>query len=224
MFAVIFEVQPKPERWDEYLELARSLRPELERIDGFIDNERFGSRTRQGWILSLSVWRDEKAVIRWRTLAPHHFAQATGRAEIFEDYHLRVGEIVADNNLPEDSEPVRQRLDETEVGSAKAVTVSEREPSERTGAPGSAADLPFPAPGTPGILDYEAFDGITVPGKQLLLAAWQDVTTARKWQPQAVANGGFRHRAVQIIRDYGLEDRREAPQYYPTVKRGDDRR
>src|SRR5437667_5815490 len=44
MFAVIFEVQPKPDRWDEYLELAKLLKPELERIAGFVDNERFKSR------------------------------------------------------------------------------------------------------------------------------------------------------------------------------------
>ena len=30
MFVVLFEVWPKPERWDEYLEIARLLRPELE--------------------------------------------------------------------------------------------------------------------------------------------------------------------------------------------------
>ncbi len=43
MFAVLFEVQPKSDRWDQYLKLAGQLRPELERIDGFIDNERFKS-------------------------------------------------------------------------------------------------------------------------------------------------------------------------------------
>ena len=30
MFAVIFEVQPKSDRWDQYLDLAKQLRPELE--------------------------------------------------------------------------------------------------------------------------------------------------------------------------------------------------
>lgn len=41
MFAVIFEVVPKQELWNEYLDLAKLLKPELERIDGFLDNERF---------------------------------------------------------------------------------------------------------------------------------------------------------------------------------------
>jgi heme-degrading monooxygenase HmoA len=38
-----------------------------ERIDGIIDNIRYRSLTREGRILSLSIWRDEKALIRWRT-------------------------------------------------------------------------------------------------------------------------------------------------------------
>jgi heme-degrading monooxygenase HmoA len=100
MFAVIFEVKPKKERKDDYLALAKTLKPELEKIDGFIDNERFGSKRTEGLILSLSTWRDEKAVIRWRTLGVHHEIQAKGRAEIFEDYHLRVGEITADTHIP----------------------------------------------------------------------------------------------------------------------------
>ena len=64
MFAVIFEVQPKAERWDDYLGIAKTLKPSLEKIDGFIDNERFNSQRRKGRLLSLSIWRDEKSVIR----------------------------------------------------------------------------------------------------------------------------------------------------------------
>ena len=45
-------------------------------------------------MLSLSTWRDEKALIRWRTQATHHTqGQERGRFEIFADYHLRVGEV-----------------------------------------------------------------------------------------------------------------------------------
>jgi heme-degrading monooxygenase HmoA len=79
MFAVIFEVVPKQELWNEYLDLAKLLKPEIEKIDGFIDNERFESQRTKGRLLSLSTWRDEKAVIRWRTLAVHHQVQEKGR-------------------------------------------------------------------------------------------------------------------------------------------------
>ena len=38
MIAVIFEVWPKPELRQEYLDLAAELRPILETIDGFISD------------------------------------------------------------------------------------------------------------------------------------------------------------------------------------------
>ena len=91
MFSVIFEVQPRPELRDAYFARGRSLRPELEQIDGFVDNIRYGSLTRPGWVLSLSGWRDEKALVRWRTHVRHHETQSFGRSQIFLDYHLRVG-------------------------------------------------------------------------------------------------------------------------------------
>jgi heme-degrading monooxygenase HmoA len=96
MIAVIFEVVPTPGRKQEYLDLAASLRPELEKIDGFISIERFESLTNEGKILSLSIWRDEDAVKRWRQLEGHRAAQAKGRAGIFADYRLRVAGVIRD--------------------------------------------------------------------------------------------------------------------------------
>ena len=80
MIAVIFEVMPAPGRKQEYLELAERLRPELEKLDGFISIERFESLTNRGKMLSLSIWRDEDAVKRWRQFEGHRVAQAQGRA------------------------------------------------------------------------------------------------------------------------------------------------
>jgi len=88
MFSVLFEVQPKPEQWDAYLNYAKMLRPELEAIDGFVDNTRYRSLTREGWILSLSSWRDEKSLIRWRTKVDHHGVQERGRTAVLSDYHF----------------------------------------------------------------------------------------------------------------------------------------
>src|ERR1700745_3659600 len=130
MFAVIFEVQPRKERWDDYLALAQQLKPKLEAIDGFIANERFRSLRVDGKVLSLSIWRDEKAVIRWRTHGEHHGVQQKGRFEVFEDYHLRVGEITADTNPPREHSVAQTRLDETEVGAAKVATITEITPRE----------------------------------------------------------------------------------------------
>ena len=99
MYAVIFEVQPKAERIDEYLDIAAELRPALEKIDGFISIERFKSLTNEGKILSLSIWRDEAAITVWRNLPQHREAQAKGRAVIFEDYRIRVAEVLRDYSM-----------------------------------------------------------------------------------------------------------------------------
>ena len=100
MYVVIFEVQPKPGAGREgYLDLAAKLKPELEKIDGFISVERFASLTSEGKILSLSTWRDEAAVIRWRMQMEHRGAQAKGRGELFADYRIRVAQVVRDYGM-----------------------------------------------------------------------------------------------------------------------------
>jgi heme-degrading monooxygenase HmoA len=99
MIAVIFEVEPDPAHRQEYLDTAAALRSELDAIDGFISVERFESLARPGRLLSLSFWRDEEAVKRWRNLAPHRDAQLRGREGVFRDYRLRVAEVVRDYGL-----------------------------------------------------------------------------------------------------------------------------
>ena len=99
MIAVIFEVWPAPGRKQEYLDLAAGLRPLLEQIDGFISIERFESLSEPGKILSLSVFRDEAAVARWRQLEAHREAQISGRDGIFRDYRLRVAGVIRDYGM-----------------------------------------------------------------------------------------------------------------------------
>jgi len=101
MIAVIFEVEPAPGRGQDYLDAAAALRAELEAIDGFLSIERFASLARPDRFLSLSFWRDEDAVRRWRTLPSHRAMQAVGRAGIFCDYRLRVAEVVRDYGMAE---------------------------------------------------------------------------------------------------------------------------
>src|SRR5437763_17104129 len=101
MIAVIFEVWPKADRKKDYLDIAAQLRPLLEQIDGFISVERFESLYEPGKILSLSFFRDETAVARWRSLEQHRSAQAKGRAGIFRDYRLRVAGVIRDYGMVE---------------------------------------------------------------------------------------------------------------------------
>ena len=101
MIAVIFEVEPRPGKKDAYLEIAARLRPQLEKMDGFMSVERFESLTQPGKILSLSLWRDEEAVRGWRNLEEHRRAQEAGRESIFSGYRLRVAEVLRDYGMRE---------------------------------------------------------------------------------------------------------------------------
>jgi heme-degrading monooxygenase HmoA len=99
MIAVIFEVMPHPHTKQTYLDIAASLRPRLDHIDGFLSIERFQSLTDPGKLLSLSFWRDEEAVAQWRRTDEHRSAQASGRSGIFQSYRLRIAGVVRDYGL-----------------------------------------------------------------------------------------------------------------------------
>ena len=99
MFAVAFEVFPSETGYQRYLDIAAALRPKLDLIDGFLSVERFRSLTHPGWILSLSLWRDEAALVRWRSDGEHHAAQGEGRQTVFKDYRIRVIRMLDDPAL-----------------------------------------------------------------------------------------------------------------------------
>jgi heme-degrading monooxygenase HmoA len=115
MIAVIFEVWPASGRRDDYLGIAASLREDLNASDGFISVERFESITEPGKLLSLSFWRDEEAVKRWRNQQRHRESQVKGRGGVFADYRLRVASVLRDYGMtnraeaPEDSKTRHDR-------------------------------------------------------------------------------------------------------------------
>lgn len=117
MIAVIFDVEPAEGRRDEYLEIAASMRALLEEVDGFISVERFESLTTPGRMLSLSFFRDEEALKRWRSLSAHRNAQSRGRAGVFANYRLRVAHVQRDYGLhdraqaPADSQRAHSGID-----------------------------------------------------------------------------------------------------------------
>jgi len=190
MFAVIFFVEPKPECWDDYLAQAAVLRPHLERVDGFLDNRRFTSQRHPGRLLSLSFWRDEKAIVQWRGNASHQNAQRLGRVSIFRDYRLHVGEVLRDEpgSMPRST------------GSAAAI---------------SLIDDPATEP-PPDAMDWDILDGITVAGSRLMVLFWPDVSMMTSHS----ARVDERRTDVRILRRYGLTDRREAPQHHDPIDQG----
>ena len=219
MFVAIFEILPKPGRYDDYLTLAGQLRPLLQRIDGFIDNERFESQTRPGWILSVSTWRDEKSMIRWRTMEEHHKIQKRGRFDIFEDYHLRVGEVTVGKEVSKEASIREQRFDETEIGAAKMLTLTEVLPgSPSMGQTNQLASKLGLDLGDHGMVESDIFASIYTPGKLALLVGWRDARAADNWTPAKHPYMKVWYRKIRVVRDYGMFDRREAPQFYPDVQ------
>jgi len=222
MFSVLFEVNPRNDQWDAYLGYATMLRPELEQIDGFLDNIRYRSLTRDGWVFAHSEWANEKALVRWRTRARHQQVQQKARAEVFTDYHLRVGQLTRDTRLPAGRALTEQRLDETEAGEGTTVTlisaqrppqwVSETAPLDAAGSLGLRLQAP-------GLLAWDVCDAVLSPGDVILLLSWRDHEAADDFTASAPVPADARLRQVRVVRDYGKYDRRENPQYYPDVER-----
>lgn len=229
MFSVIFEVQPRAEQWNAYLDKAKMLRPELEQIDGFVDNIRYRSLTREGLILSLSGWRDEKSLVRWRTKVRHHDAQAKGRSEILQNYHLRVGQVTKDNQLPPGHALCEQRLDETEVGEGTTITlINATRPKAwtETGNAADCAEFLGLNPDADGLVAWDVFDAVLTPGELILM-----IFVARQcrrrgvrqrihragWVSGAPCPRGARLRHVRPPRGAAILSRRQGRRHDPFV-------
>ncbi|OHX64895.1 antibiotic biosynthesis monooxygenase family protein [Flammeovirga pacifica] len=109
MIAVIFEVFPQPENKQEYLDIAKELKPLLSTIDGFISIERFESLQTPGKVLSLSYWENEEAIKQWRNQTQHREGQGKGMDHIFSNFNIKVCQVIRDyglndrENAPSDS-------------------------------------------------------------------------------------------------------------------------
>lgn len=205
LFVVVFEVKPNEERGDEYLSIAGGLRPRLVTMPGFLENERFRSRSRPGWLLSLSLWDDEKALVRWRTVEKHHGAQSEGRQGVLDDYHIRVGEVTVVSGSFGDRRVGWMRHDATQVGECPALTIID------------TRDVSNHYPGITNAVEHEVFDHISTHGRVAIVNSWR---TQEESEAFAVAVRGRQGAdtgiyAVRVFRDYSLHDRREAPQFYP---------
>ena len=99
MIAVIFEFTPVEGRFADYKALAEGLADDVSNAEGFISIERFESISAKGKFVSLSFWRDEEAVRKWRNLQKHREAQKKGRGGVFASYRLRIAAVTRDYTM-----------------------------------------------------------------------------------------------------------------------------
>jgi len=131
---------------------------------------------------------------------------------VTQDTRLPAGHILRD-----------QRLDETQAGDATTVTLIDgKRPADwvKHATPQQVAEwlgLKFEAKG---LVAWDVFDAMLTSGDIILLLSWRDSAAADAFEGRASLPDGARLRRVRVVRDYGMFDRREAPQYYPVVKRG----
>ena len=124
--------------------------------------------------------------------------------------------------MPEGHALPEQRLDETQVGMATTVTlIDARRPVEwvEETRPEDIARCLGIAAAAPGLVAWDVFDAVLAPGDVILLLSWRDAADALAFEGAASLPDGARLRRVRVVRDYGMFDRREAPQYYPDMRR-----
>ena len=197
MLLLLFEVTPREGHVDEYLDIAAKLRPALDAMGGCLFLDRYRSLAQPRKLLSFQVWRDEASMTRWRVDGHHHTAQTLGRTRVFDDYRLRVAEIIRVDAVGEAPwQPTRRcSWHDPAVTAPRYVAIAESLGATVAGA-------------------SESFESIYRPGEYAHVLAF---ATEQSAPTLATLPGARRVRIAEIERDYGMFERGEAPQYYPPI-------
>ena len=203
MIGLFFEVVPRAGHEQNYFDLAALLRPELDKNEGLMFIDRYKSLSRRELVLSHSLWTDEESLVRWREHTKHKATQRAGRELHFSDYRLRIATLVAEWLRQGTSHvacrPATPFAAEVPIRSVLAVS--------RTTPPVSS-------------VSGEAFESV--------YQAKEYMTIGDEWHLSNVQNnvdflvgdpGVTAIRLFAVIRDYGMYDGAEAPQFYPPVER-----
>lgn len=207
MLGLFFEVQIKDGGVDQYLDLAASLRPKLDAMGGCLFIDRFRSLSRENLILSYQIWQDEGALTAWRVDPVHHKVQETGRDEVFDDYRIRVSQVLHEQR-PDGAVWKPERLPSYNDPARRAPTYVVASESKN-------ADLPV-KPGWSG----DSFASVYRDGVFAHLIDVPDLDKALAFGESLFADPTTEYfRVFEVTRDYGMFERAEAPQYYPPVER-----
>jgi len=207
MLSLFFEVAIKPGRIDQYLNLAASLKPELEAMGGCLFLDRFKNLSRDNLILSYQIWQDEGSLTAWRVQAHHHEVQTLGRDKVFSDYRIRVAQVIFEARR---GQPVWQAEQRSLYNDPKR-----RPPTYLLATESKNKELPVAS-------DWrsEAFASVYREGQYAHLIELPNHQSGVALAPRLFDEPSTDYiRIVEVTRDYGMYDRTEAPQFYPPKSR-----
>jgi heme-degrading monooxygenase HmoA len=207
MIGLFFEVQTRPGHSQQYLDLAASLKPALEASGGCLSIERFKSLSRQDLLLSYQIWQDEGALTAWRVHGQHHKVQELGRERVFADYRIRIAQVIHEARP---GRPVWQPERRTPYNDP-----ARRPPTYVLSAESRSADLPVQTEWR-----RDAFASVYRDGQFAHVIDPPDPQSGIQFGTRLFADPTVEYvRVFEVMRDYGMYERDEAPQYYPPVER-----
>ena len=200
---LFFDVKPTPEGVAPYLATAAALKPRLDCLGGCTFIDRFKCLSDPGWLLSHQIWRDEAAMTAWRVDETHHKAQTKGRYEVFDDYRLRVAELLREEEpgKPAWSAAATSNYRTAYGGKKRRLVVTVESLSAQFDAPKG--------------LPAKAFESINRAGEFIHVVeceAWEAALEVT--ENCRIGAPAYRYRICEVDRDYGMYERAEAPQYY----------
>jgi heme-degrading monooxygenase HmoA len=207
MISQFFEVLIKDGRVNTYMDLAASLKPALTAMGGCLFIDRFKSLTRENLLLSYQIWQDEGAMTAWRVDASHHRVQETGREKVFSDYRIRIAQVIHEARP---GRPIWQPERRTPYNDP-----ARRPPTYVIASESKNPDLPVTTQWR-----RDSFESMYRAGYFAHLLDLPDYQSGLDFGAQLFADPTTEYfRIFEVMRDYGMYDRTEAPQYYPSVNR-----
>ncbi|MDA0187855.1 MAG: hypothetical protein O3C59_10325, partial [Proteobacteria bacterium] len=131
------------------------------------------------------LWADEQAIAAWRAESTHRASQTAGRRVHFDDYRIRVGEMVL--HLTQDAPSIQNDIPDTRL-----LVVAYGE-----------GDIALPG--------GRLYESVNNPGQCVALVGDRDRAEALDLARHALAQGARVLRIFAINRDYSLTKRAEAP-------------
>ena len=208
MISQFFEVQVKDGQANRYLDLAAALKPSLEAMGGCLFIDRFKSLSRKNLLLSYQIWQDEGSMVAWRVDAKHHKVQETGREQVFADYRIRIAQVLHEERP---GKPAWRAERLSPYNDPKR-----RPPTFAVASESRNRDLPVQTS-----WKRDAFESVYRPGIFAHLVDVPSPEAGVEFGRQLFADSTTEYfRVFEVMRDYGMFDRGEAPQYYPPVRPG----